>query len=461
MKHFSLYFVVMILLSSCGSQVINTDKAPSGHPNDVLDKSIYATLISENDSLGDFSRGVAVIVKNKKFGLVDFEGNIILENKYDSIGNLDHELRITKLHSKYGAISNVGEEMIKNEYDFIFPDNYQYISCKKDGKWGIVDSIGNEIIPCIYDLAFQFKPYDAIIVQKGKKFGICSIDNKTLIDFEYDVILDYNEGYALAVKNNKYGVINGDMKLTVECIYDKFPLVPNIGEYKKYFCFGKGQGISDYSNNNHARYGIIDVETGAEIIPFEYEELGNYNDTSLIVAKKDGKYGFINSKNEIIIPFMYDRAKDFFEGLAYVAQKKGSAQTILGMVPTLKSGFINKKGEVVIPLKFDDQFFGDPTFNNGLAVMGVGDDNVYATRFGYINKEGEYVIKPQFDKANPFKKGVAMVEKDKKVGIINTKGEFIIPMMYDETYKNMIEDSIITLYKDNRKFKFSLNGKPI
>jgi len=56
---------------------------------------------------------------------------------------------------------------------------------------------------------------------------------------------------------------------------------------------------------------------------------------------EDEKYvhGFINSKGEVIVPIIYDKVKDFDDGIALV-EKDG------------EYGFIDKTGKIVVPLKY-------------------------------------------------------------------------------------------------------------
>ena len=79
--------------------------------------------------------------------------------------------------------------------------------------------------------------------------------------------------------------------------------------------------------------------------------------------KKDGKWGFINQKGEQIIPFLYDDASYFTEGLALV--KKGD-----------KYGYINDKNETVLPFIYDD----GALFENGKAWVQIGDKQFEISR---------------------------------------------------------------------------------
>lgn len=77
-----------------------------------------------------------------------------------------------------------------------------------------------------------------------------------------------------------------------------------------------------------------------------------FNEELAAVCKNE-KWGYVNTKGELIIPCIYEYANDFSEGLACVS-KDG------------KEGFINKNGEIVIPLKFENC----GVFSEGLAYAG-------------------------------------------------------------------------------------------
>ena len=71
------------------------------------------------------------------------------------------------------------------------------------------------------------------------------------------------------------------------------------------------------------KYGAFDSDFNL-IIPFEYDMLGNRNskpyiENNIINAKKDGKWGYIDLNNNIVIDFQFDDAYGFSEGRASVA----------------------------------------------------------------------------------------------------------------------------------------------
>jgi hypothetical protein len=69
----------------------------------------------------------------------------------------------------------------------------------------------------------------------------------------------------------------------------------------------------------------------------EYRTISN---EGLYCVIKDGKYGFIDSSNKVIIPFQFDGADNFYDSIAIVKIKN-------------KFGAINHKGILVIPCEYD------------------------------------------------------------------------------------------------------------
>lgn len=133
------------------------------------------------------------------------------------------------------------------------------------------------------------------------------------------------------------------------------------------------------------------------------------HDVALEAVNMDGKWGFANMAEEIVIPCRYDDVRAFVGGFAAV-ENDG------------KWGFINAKGEEISPCNYDFVL----NFSEGLAVVKKNGE------YGYINTKGDVIVSCQYDSADSFSNGFAKVENDGKFGFINTKGELVIPCQYDE-----------------------------
>ena len=144
------------------------------------------------------------------------------------------------------------------------------------------------------------------------------------------------------------------------------------------------------------KYGYINTK-GQIVIKPQFSEASTFNNGYAVV----GKY-FINKQGKRVLG-SYEGVSDFSEGLAAV--KKGG-----------KWGYINTSGKMVISPRFD--YCGG--FSGGLAVVKIN------KKYGYINKSGQEVIKPQFAQGDSFRDGLArvMTADDYSVCYIDTKGNY-------------------------------------
>jgi hypothetical protein len=142
---------------------------------------------------------------------------------------------------------------------------------------------------------------------------------------------------------------------------------------------------------------------------------------------KDKKWGYIDNTGRLIIPYKFDGAAKFSEGLACVWIKE-------------KSGYIDATGKFVIS---PPSLSGFP-FSNGMALVVISEfekDHLHMYKLGYINRSGKLVIqrKEAWDSKSLhiiykelfFSEGLVSVEQNGKVGFIDKAGKQVIPPRYD------------------------------
>lgn len=179
--------------------------------------------------------------------------------------------------------------------------------------------------------------------------------------------------------------------------------------------------------------GFIDT-TGKVVIPVKYEaqdgmDSADYRSFSegLVTVFKNGKYGYMDKQQKLVIPHQYEQAMSFSDGVAVVAND--------GLY-----GVINKAGKVAVPLKYN--YVG--SFSNGLAVVSVeqADGDIL---YGYINKQGKVTIKPQWYEAMGFSEGLAAVSVDSENGalwgVIDAAGNYVIKPKYHAIIPEIGNDS--------------------
>ena len=154
------------------------------------------------------------------------------------------------------------------------------------------------------------------------------------------------------------------------------------------------------------RYGFININTGKVVVNAKqnnYTYLWHFSE-GLAAAEKDGKIGFINASNEVVIPFQYS---------CYPEQSD-----------------------------IYDEFLG---FQNGMSIM-VGDKG----SMGLINACGEWVVEPIYDSISlPTEQGWRIVELDGRAGIINESLEVVRDTVYDQITYNEA-DFLYTFRKDQK-----------
>ena len=173
---------------------------------------------------------------------------------------------------------------------------------------------------------------------------------------------------------------------------------------------------------------------------------------SLAVYALNGKRGYVNvNTGSIVIDAEandYIKAWVFSEGLAAV-MKDG------------KVGFIDANNEVVIPFDFD---YSDECrmwdfgylFHNGRCIMTNKDGDL-----GLIDKAGNWVLEPSYDEIwVPIKGGYRVVVDDGKYGVLDASLSLVYQPVYDHI-SSLSDASGFILIKDGRMWREDLEGRVV
>lgn len=129
---------------------------------------------------------------------------------------------------------------------------------------------------------------------------------------------------------------------------------------------------------------------------------------------KNAKCGFLDTKGNIIVNFDYDDCQLFRNGVAIV--KKNSL-----------SGLIDYKGNIIIQPLYSSLY---GFLHDSLARA----QDKETKKWGIINIRGDTIIPIIYDGISDFQDSLAKVKDRtiKKSGFINMKGDTIIPIIYDD-----------------------------
>ena len=231
------------------------------------------------------------------------------------------------------------------------------------------------------------------------------------------------------------------------------------------------EGVAAYAQINSkgdTKWGFCDKQGKSVIFP-TYESVGNFSEGLAVVSDTNDKYGYIDMKGVLSIPYQFDAASDFKDGMASVRlgdkwgliNKKGKIilnpqfdfLTIIDKNTIVcemgdQIGFCDDKGKIVVNPQFDDISLANSCGQNALYPVSQN------KKWGYVNKSGEIKIQPQFEKAGMFQNGIAPVVFNEKVGFINEKGAYVVNPQYDSI--NMSKSTILRTQFFNPKVLVSI-----
>ncbi|MBP3255358.1 MAG: WG repeat-containing protein [Clostridia bacterium] len=257
------------------------------------------------------------IVKNEsgKFGLINYDGTVALEEKYDEIKHIyGNKMYVVVEAGTLKLVNTKGEDVITEGFNDIKSIDGDYITILKDGKYGVVSKDNTEKIPAEYDnLTYAFGDY--YIAKRDGKYGIITINNSERVGFNYTFIKYLEDaGFIQANKDNMQSELM-DKDFAVKAT----GIVAQINTDKNY--------IRLRVNDEYKYYNFkLEEKENTEIL----------NTNTIFLSKKDGKYGYVNEKGIVVVDYIYEDATEQNK-YGFVAVKKNG-----------KWGCLDSKGKVVV-----------------------------------------------------------------------------------------------------------------
>ena len=310
-----------------------------------------------------------IIKKDGKLGLVNDNGSIIVEVEYKeikSLGNTYKDGYITiNEDGKYGVISTTKKQILENRYDEI-AQNYleEYYLVKEEGKQKLIDSKGNSIIENGFD-DIKSVTTNGVIFIKDNLFGEMDISGEITIEAKYQELKEAKEGIYIAKQNDKYGIIDQEQNAKLEFNYTGITYNENANLFLAEDLEYKTSIIDEAFNtkivgilseiNVEKSYIRMRIDDEYKYYNLKCEEKTNteiLKDNTLFLSKKDGKYGYVDKKGNVVVDYIYDDATEQNE-YGFSAVKKNGLW-----------GSIDENGKEII----------EPTYNleNNLKIDFIG-----------------------------------------------------------------------------------------
>lgn len=390
----------------------------------VPDKNKDLFICTYNADYENETYNTKVINKNNSEILTNYQNVQAIENSDDS--NIWYESNVLKFeeNGKYGLIDFDGKLILNAEYDKIYSLEgvEKNIIIEKDGKKGLVNTSMGEIIisPEYTEISLLTESYEnGYIVSKDGKYGVISADAKLIFEPIYDEIKN-------VTSNGNYAVVQDG----------KLKLVDKSGETKLESGFDTIEDINGDSIiiTKNRLYGVINLD-GTYIINPEYEDLKNINGTYYI-AKKNGAYGVISISNKNVVDFTY-KTMEYIKTADFIQADNENYKTdlidrnfnvvlkdVIVSELNLEDGYIRvREGEEYnyYNFKFEKKSNKEVLTTNTLFLIKENG------KYGYENKNGDRIVDPIYDDAKEQNKfGYCAVKKDGVWGCLKSDGTVVV-----------------------------------
>lgn len=420
-----------------------------------------------------FSKKYVLIKKDNHLGLINWCGNLVLAPEYNEIQLFDDSSFRVRIDERWGVVDEENTVILPFEYTYIAPMVDGVAALKKDSLFAVVN-------------------------KKGKQ----------IVDFKYKQIKIHNK------KINAYGELNGEETMEQFSINDEGEIVENEAfvnhfqvrvktkntlEEKKRGIF-KLENYEWFFDAKADRWGLRDLATGdIQIEPtFDYVNVEADLGFTVVGIWKNNEYdferttfrfemvlGLVNNDEGLLITaldFVDIKFDDFRQGSQYarciLTNGKYSLLDKMGRRDSRSFTYIGEFNNGIAPMSAFGKITGSVKteeenigyvrnyLDDMLCPSYMLDYTKYDELFfqkakvicedcnwGYIDTTAKVVVIPQYSFAKKAEKGTAMVKCGDKWGLINIKGENVVPCSYDGIeYLENTNKEIVRLYVKEPKY---------
>lgn len=378
-----------------------------------------------------------VLQENEKYGVIDTDGNTIIDAKFDNVKLPNPSKDIFVCYDGENTkVLNSNNSEILSQYSNLEPIKLKNVASdltyeksvltyKENDKYGIIDFSGNKLTEAVYDSIENLTYREGeLLTQKDNRYGVININGYTIIDNLYDEIsvdtvsseID-NKEYGYIVENKtqegiRCGYINCDGELKLPLEYNE---IIKIDDVKEIYLIARKNG----------KYGFY--KNYENIINFDYQSMEYSSENQMLIIQKGTKYGVSDLKGNIKIPLDYTsieiKGKYIYATTAddrYVYDVEGKKQDI----------------------DFDTIITSTENKNYNITIKNKNSKNIY----GVIDSNGNIIIPEEYLYLEyAYSDYFIVCGQNGKLGVINKDNNVVLDLKYDLVQKINNKNSIQTL----------------
>ena len=406
-------------------------------------KKITNPIYEEIDTL-QYKEGEFVIKKDNKYGIMNMNGYVIINPEYDNIkadayyspdtGYKNDGYIVSNTTDegyRYGYIDNEGNKILDTNYNDLYRINYEgetYLICAENGKYGLFNKNKN-IIPNEYQAITYIEGDNLCLVQKGKKYGIITLEGSMILQVRYnqidingDYIYTTDENSEIKVYDKKGNEVEVNQNTTISTIQEN-------PEYKIYIDTSNGTTLySIYQGENKITNG-------------NYNYIGYLSNNNYIASRQNEKLGVIDQNENIKLEMKYDTIRKI-DGTNLVEADIQSTNTIeiynsnLEKIAEMNNATLTvEENYIKLSSTTEIRYFdleGKEKQNTEI----FPENTIFAKsqngKWGFVDKNGQVVVDYQYDEVTEQNEyGFAGVKLNDKWGIVDKNGKIIVEPTYE------------------------------
>ncbi|WNF36744.1 WG repeat-containing protein [Bacillaceae bacterium IKA-2] len=318
-------------------------------------------------------------------------------------------------------------------------NNFLYcaaLKTKAGTKWGYINDKGEFQIQPLFEYAYDFQNNGLATVKMDGLYGCIDDTGQFVIGPRFETMIDFSEARATVVLEDGFHVIDETGQVLTKKGYNFIRM------------YQDGRAVfSNKDMHGKFRYGYLN-KACEEVIPLQYESASDFKDGVAVVKIKEGKFALIDRYGNGVVIFNYFFVGNYGDNL--LSFRCGVKE---------KYGYLNTRGDIVIKPRFT---VATP-FENGRAV--VIDAANSRNKKGLIDKAGMYIIEPIYNDLtilgeNRIAVGVAVDEKQpflgSKYALANWNGQILSEFIYN--YVSQYDQGIASVFDGKRAFFIDRSG---
>ena len=313
-----------------------------------------------------FSDGFARVLKDGKYGYIDKTGQEVIPCQYSRAGSFSEGLAAVynAADGYWGYIDKSGSITIPFQYESAerFSDSYTGYAVVHIYNRGttLIDKTGRDVIPSGYSYDVREDSgwesgdrYVPLRSSDGKRDSVYDLTTGQIVKFPFDVVSDFQEGFAQAKENGMYLFINENYEAIISpgygglsdfsggyalrrnndvvSVIDQtgrvFLTVHNRDENSKYEVGKLSEGLLTAFSSATGRMGFIDV-TGREVVPCKYKKVEEFHNGVAAVQNFEDKWGLVDTSGNEIVPCEHKIGIKYLGGIVWALFMSSDYQLI-------------------------------------------------------------------------------------------------------------------------------------